>query len=272
MAWSHGHFNPLSAALTLAGVVSFHASVNVLNDYFDFRSGIDLATTPTPFSGGSTILPLKLMAPASVLAMGVFFLVVGVVIGSYFIFQFAFDPLLVAIVVIAALSIVSYSSVTSKLGIGELVVGLNFGPLLLLGTYYVQTNTISFEPIIVGLPLGILTAGILYMNEFPDTDADKSNGRNHLVARWGKAKAAGRFRMLVVSAYLIPMIGVFAGVVSPVALLLLVTLPKARKTVKLLNQHYAKVMELIPGMASMVMTTLFTGVALLVGYLLLGII
>jgi len=120
IAWSHGHFNLLYAVLTVAGVVSLHASVNVLNDYFDFRSGIDLATTPTPFSGGSTILPSKLMAPNSVLGMGVLFLGVGIAIGSYFVYSFAFDPFLIAIVAVAALSVVSYSSVTSKLGIGEL--------------------------------------------------------------------------------------------------------------------------------------------------------
>jgi 1,4-dihydroxy-2-naphthoate octaprenyltransferase len=272
IAWSHGHFNPLYAVLTVAGVVSLHASVNVLNDYFDFKSGIDLATTPTPFSGGSTILPSKLMAPNSVLGMGVLFLGTGVAIGSYFVYQFAFDPFLVAIVAVAALSVVSYSSVTSKLGIGELVTGLNFGPLLVLGTYYVQTRTIAIEPIIVGIPLGILTAGILYVNEFPDTDADKSKGRNQLVARWGKAAAAGRFKALMAAAYVIPVVGVLVGWVSPVALLVLVTLPKARTTVKLLGKSYDKVMELIPGMASMVMTTLFSGLALLAGYILLGLV
>ena len=272
IAWSRGHFNPLYAVLTIAGVVSLHASVNVLNDYFDFRSGIDLATTPTPFSGGSTILPSKLMTPSSALGMGVLFLGLGVAIGSYFFYAFAFDPFLIAIVAIAALSVVSYSSVTSKVGIGELVTGLNFGPLLVLGTYYVQTRTIALEPIIVGLPLGILTAGILYVNEFPDTDADKSKGRNQLVARWGKATAAGRFKALIAAAYLIPVVAVLAGFVSPVALLVLVTLPKALTTTRILSQNYDKVMELIPGMASMVMTTLFSGLALLAGYILLGLV
>lgn len=271
-AWTHGYFNSLYAILTFVGVVSLHASVNVLNDYFDFRSGIDLATTPTPFSGGSTILPSKLMAPHSVLGMGILFLGVGVGIGSYFVYQFSFDPLLIAIVAIAALSIVSYSPVTSKLGIGELVVALNFGPLLLLGTYYVQARAISAEPIIVGLPLGILTAGILYVNEFPDMDADKSKGREHLVARWGKAKAASRFRILIYSAYLVTIVAVVLRLVSPAALFSLLTLPKARTTVKLLSQNYDKVMELIPGMASMVFTTLYTGLALLAGYLILGLI
>lgn len=272
IAWSQGHFNLIYAIFTLIGVVSLHASVNVLNDYFDFKSGIDLATTPTPFSGGSTILPSKLMSPSSVLGMGVSFLGVGVAIGGYFIEQFAFNPVLILIVAIAALSVVSYSSVTSKVGVGEVITGLNFGPLLVLGTYYVQTRTIAIEPILVGLPLGMLTAGILYVNEFPDTDADKSKGRNQLVARWGKATAANRFKALIAAVYLVPVAGVLAGAMSPVALLVMLTLPKALTTVKQLGQNYDKVMELIPGMASMVMTTLFSGVALLAGYIILGLV
>jgi 1,4-dihydroxy-2-naphthoate octaprenyltransferase len=141
-----------------------------------------------------------------------------------------------------------------------------------LGAYYVQTRTVALEPIIIGLPLGILTAGILYVNEFPDTDADKSKGRNQLVARWGKATAAARFKVLMAAAYLVPVVAVLAGAISPAALSILVTLPRARTTVKLVSQNYDKVMELIPGMASMVMTTLFSGVALLAGYLLLGLV
>ena len=155
---------------------------------------------------------------------------------------------------------------------GELLVGLNFGPLLLLGTYYVQTHTITAQPIIVGIPLGVLTAGILYVNEFPDTEADVRNGRYHLVARWGKARAAKRFKALVAVAYAVPIVGVLAGLVTPFALISLATLPKALTTSKLLGQNYDKVQELIPAMASMVMTTLLTGILFVVAYLAVGLI
>ncbi|TMP98087.1 MAG: PAS domain S-box protein, partial [Thaumarchaeota archaeon] len=168
MAWSQGSFNPLYAVLTMAGAVSLHASVNVLNDYFDFTSGIDLATTPTPFSGGSTILPSNLLTPKGVLSEGLLFLSIGTAVGAYFVVQFAFDPVVLAFTGIAVVTILAYSSFLSKWGIGELVTGINFGPLLLLGTYYVQTRTLAVQPMLVGAVLGILTAGILYINEFPD--------------------------------------------------------------------------------------------------------
>ena len=189
IAWNAGSFNIMTAVLTLVGVLSLHASVNVLNDYFDFRSGIDLATTPTPFSGGSTVLPAKELTPTSVLYAGVAFLATGLGIGSYFLYSFSFNPVLIAIIAIAAVSVVGYSPLISRFGMGELIAGLNFGPLLLLGTYYLETRTVAVEPILVGIALGILVAGILYINEFPDTAADRESGRRHLVARWGKARA-----------------------------------------------------------------------------------
>ncbi|HEV2227224.1 MAG TPA: prenyltransferase, partial [Nitrososphaerales archaeon] len=140
------------------------------------------------------------------------------------------------------------------------------------GTYYIQTHSLSLEPLIAGIPLGILTAGILYVNEFPDMDADKSRGRNHLVARWGKAKAARNLKPILAAAYLVPVVGVLLGLVSPFSLLLLIAVPKAITTSRLVSRNYDKVMELIPGMASMVMTTLLTGVLMFGGYVASGLV
>jgi 1,4-dihydroxy-2-naphthoate octaprenyltransferase len=271
IAWATGHFDLFSALLTLAGAVCLHASVNVLNDYFDFRSGIDLATTPTPFSGGSTILPRGLMSPRGVMYLGSLLLAVGLGIGFYFVYESSFDPVLIAILAFATFSIVSYSPLTSKLGIGEMVTGLNFGPLLILGTYYIQVHQLSLVPFIVGLAPGIMTAGILYVNEFPDTDADKGAGRNHLVVRWGKAKAATRLKAILFCAYAIPVAGILAGIVSPFAFVALASVPKALATSRVVSKNYDKVTELIPGMASMVTTTLLTGVLLFVAYLAVGL-
>jgi 1,4-dihydroxy-2-naphthoate octaprenyltransferase len=267
MAWGSGSFNLFYAVLTLAGALSLHASVNVLNDYFDFTSGIDLVTTPTPFSGGSTILPSKLMTPRGVLSGGLIFLSIGTAVGAYFVVQFAFNPVVLAITGIAVVSILSYSSFLSKWGVGELVTGLNFGPLLLLGTYYVQTRTIAVQPLLVGTVLGILTAGILYINEFPDVEADSSRGRRDLVVRWGKQAAASRFKVLLASAYAILVLGVASGLLTPFALLGLLTIPKARSAAKILEGTGGQSPELIPGMAAMVTTTLLTGALLAVAYL-----
>ena len=85
-----GYFNLVHGTLTLIGIVCIHASVNVLNDYFDFKSGIDTATTPTPFSGGSRVLPENLLTPRSVLIGGIILLAIGSLIGLYFLIYLIF--------------------------------------------------------------------------------------------------------------------------------------------------------------------------------------
>jgi 1,4-dihydroxy-2-naphthoate octaprenyltransferase len=267
MAWDQGSFNLLTAILTLIGALGLHASVNMLNDYFDFRSGLDLATTPTPFSGGSRVLPAKALTPNGVLCAGILTLGLGLGIGSYFVYSFAFDPVLVAILAIATLSVVGYSPLISHWGLGEFAAGLSFGPLLVFGTYYLQTHMVAVEPILVGTSLGILVAGILYINEFPDATADQQAGRRHLVIRWGKDKAASRFRILIFSAYGVIVLGVATGSVSPIALVSLLTIPKAWTATSILGMNYDKVMELVPAMAATVMITLMTGLLLLLGYI-----
>ncbi len=272
IAWVNGFFDPLTALLTLAGVVSLHASVNVLNDYFDFRSGLDLAMTPTPFSGGSRVLPAGELKPRNVLFAGVSFLGLGLAIGSYFIIRFAFNPILTAMVVIAGVSVVAYSPLLAGWGIGEFLAGLNFGPLVVLGSYFLQTGRIDLEPLLVGAAVGVLVGCILYLNEFPDVFADTEVGRRHLVVRWGKKRAAERFKWLIVGAYLPIVVGVVSGIVTPLALLSFAALPKIITANRGLNQNYDRVMELIPSMASMVMATLWAGLLLLAAYLIHGFV
>ena len=123
VALKDGYFNPLYAVLTLVGIAALHAAANVLNDYFDYRSGIDIETERTPFSGGSGILPSGKMTPNAVLVEGILLLLVGLVIGLYFIYVSAFNPILITLVVFAGVGIVLYSPIISHVGFGEVLVG-----------------------------------------------------------------------------------------------------------------------------------------------------
>ena len=115
VALSDGFFNLSYGILTLIGVLSLHASVNVLNDYFDYKSGIDTTTTPTPFSGGSRVLPEKLLTPNAVLIAGVVLLLIGSSIGLYFLNVFNFDRILLGIILISVfLRPATADSVTEK--------------------------------------------------------------------------------------------------------------------------------------------------------------
>lgn len=266
VAINDGFFNATYAILTLIGVVSLHMSVNVLNDYFDYKNGIDIATTPTPFSGGSRMLPEKLLTSNNVLTAGIILLALGSGIGSYIAYQLNFPVTLVAIIAIAIISVVGYSKVFAALGLGEIIVALNFGPLLTVGTYYVQAQSISTTSIYIGLITGLLTAGILYINQFPDTTADISKGRNHLVARLGKKKAVTGFKIIIILAYVILAIGVITRILPVLTILGLLTIPKSRTTFKLLDRNYEEIEKLIPAMGNNVKTTIITSSLILVGY------
>ena len=263
-----GYFNLVYGILTLIGIVCIHASVNVLNDYFDFKSGIDTTTTPTPFSGGSRVLPEKLLEPRSVLIGGIVLLAIGSLIGLYFLYIFNFPPLLIALIAIAIITSVAYSPLLSTIGLGEVFVFLNFGPLLFTGVYYIQSGgLISTEAIVIGSIVGLMTTGILYINQFPDTDADKSKGRFHLVARLGKKRAAGIYKYIINAGFVILILGVVTFTIPPTTIIALVTFPKFRVANSILKNEYEKIMELIPAMGNTVMGTIQSGVLLLAGYL-----
>jgi 1,4-dihydroxy-2-naphthoate octaprenyltransferase len=271
VALKDGYFNPLYAVLTLLGVVALHAAANVLNDYFDYRSGIDIETERTPFSGGSGILPGGRMTPRAVLVEGILLLLLGLGIGLYFLYVSAFNPILIFLIVFAGLGIVLYSPLISHVGFGEVLVGLCFGPQLLLGVYFVQTSTLSLEVGLIGLVTGILTAAVLYVNEFPDTRADMKFGRYHVVARLGKERAAQLLKYIFASAYIILAISSVTSIIPLTALIGLATIPHARIAYKVLKVKYEDNIGMIPAMASTVKTAILTGVLLIVAYLIIWI-
>jgi len=269
MAWNRGHFDPIDAILTFIGVLCLHASANTFNNYFDYKSGIDIVTIPTPFSGGSKVLAKKELRPESALKLASGLLAIGSAIGIYLSFMYGW--VIMTLLLISALSIYFYSTKLASWGIGELIVGSNFGPLLSMGVYYVQARIMNLEPVLMGTVLGILTAGVLYINEFPDYDADKSKGRYHIIVRLGKERAAKGFKVLMFSAYVLIVLGVITQITPFITLIGLATFPLAIKASKILDRNYNSTMALIPGMASTIMCTLLTGIILVTAYLIDGL-
>jgi len=275
-AWERHHvFNFLYAVLTLIGTCCLHLSVNVLNDYFDYKSGIDLKTTPTPFSGGSGILPGKLLEPVSVYRAGLLFLALGAIIGVYFTIVRGLPVLI--LLLIGAISVYFYSQKISSWGIGEVFVGLNFGPLMVLGTYYVQMEMVALkplwwlQPLYVGLIPGILTAAVLYINEFPDLFADIAGGRYHIPAMLGKKRAVNGYTALMLTVYTLIILGVAVRIMPIPCLIALASLPIAVKGIRIAREHYDRIVELIPAMASTIMVNVITGFLLTVAYIIHGI-
>lgn len=170
-------FSILNAILIYLGVFCLHSSVDLLNDYFDFKRGIDLRTKKTRFSGGTGVLPEGLISPTRVYLAGIVFLVIGLIIGGFFVFSKGY--IIGLILLFAAISILLYSTKLVNLGLGELFVGIK-GMLIVVGTYYVQTSMIAVEAAVLGVVVGLLSSTVLFVNSIPDIKPDREGGRNTL--------------------------------------------------------------------------------------------
>lgn len=274
MAWFDGYFNPVTAVLAGIGLVLTHAAVNIINDYFDFRSGIDLKVNRTPFSGGSGLLPAKKMTPAQVLWLGLGCLLVAAAIGVYFVITVGW--LLLPLLVVAGLFIILYSPVILKTPSPEWAAGLGLGVLPILGTYFVQTGFYSWHAVLASIPSGILVYNLLLLNEFPDVEADKIGKRKTLPITAGPRKAGFIYSAMMVIMYVwIAGLWIARGLIDgnwingtvPVfTLISLLTLPFALKAIKA-AAHPTDMSKVVPGMASNVMVVLGTQLLLGVGYI-----
>ncbi|MFW6384057.1 MAG: prenyltransferase [Halodesulfurarchaeum sp.] len=184
-----GGFDPLAAGLAFVGLLALHVSINARNEYRDYRSGVDLKTDPTPFSGGSGTLPAGDLDPVAARRLATATAVLGALIGVYFLLTVGL--LLLPILVVGAVSVLFYTSHLARFGLGELFAGLGLGGLPVLGTAFVQVESITVTMVLVSVPATILTFQLLLLNEFPDVAADRAGNRRNLIHRLGRP-AAGR--------------------------------------------------------------------------------
>ena len=178
--------------LTMIAGLLIHIGSNVINDYSDHKSGNDEVNREfvRPFSGGSRVIQLGLLTPLEVLAGATLAFLLSAGIGFYL--AWARGPMILLLGAIGLISGLFYTGGIfnwAKRGIGELLVGLNFGILMALGAYYVQAQSFSWLPVIAAIPVSLLIAAVLYINEFPDYTADKQVGKKTLVVRLGREKA-----------------------------------------------------------------------------------
>ena len=254
--WRTGQIEPVNAFLTYVGVIFLHASVDLLNDYWDHKRGIDSATTRTKFSGGTGVLPEKLLTPRAVYRAGIIFLILGAAIGTYFVLM---KGITVAVILgFAVAAIYFYSTTIVNAGLGELFVAIK-GAMIVLGTYYVQAVTLDVAAALAGTIIGLLSATVLYVNAFPDYAADKSGGRHTLVIILGKKNAAGLLPLFFVAAYGIIITVVLTGYANVHALASLLSAPLAVKASLQLRRSHEELSNVVAVMASTVMYSRVTG-------------
>jgi len=259
--------------LALLAGAFLHMAANVFNDYFDHLSGNDSLNVEfiRPFSGGSRAIQLGMLTASEMLGGAVVFSVSSAAIGLYL--AWAAGPWVLAFGAVGLLSSVFYVGGPIKWafrGVGEMMVGLNFGPLMALGSYYVQTGRVDWSPAVASIPIGLLIAAVLYINEFPDFLADGAVGKRTWVVRLGREKASIVYVLLMAAPYVTVVAGVATGVIPVPTLLALLTAPLALRAVLVARRFHSLSVELAPANSLTIVTHLATGLLLTFGYVLDG--
>jgi 1,4-dihydroxy-2-naphthoate octaprenyltransferase len=271
IAWeTSGQLHLFYFIVTLLGGICLHAGTNVANDYFDHMSRDDDINKEfvRPFSGGSRLIQKGILSPRMVLFGSLILFFSGSIMGLYLVYARGLPILYLGLVgIFCGFFYTAPPFKLSHRGVGELIVGLNFGVLMTLGAYYVQTQRFALEPLFASLATSFLIAAVLYINQFPDYTADKTVGKHHLVVRLGKKMAARGYVLLLAATYLSILLGVLLGIISPATLLGFLTIPQAVRAAGTALHYYDDTPRLIPANAATVMIHLETGLLMSIGYI-----
>lgn len=212
--------------LALLGAILAHIGVNTLNEYSDFKSGLDFKTSKTPFSGGSGALPRNPDKAAAVLIAGVVAVTGCLFIGGFFAWKYGWGIIPIGLTGLAL--IVAYTNWITKSPLLCLISpGLGFGILMVVGTHFAMTGEYSTLSWLVGTVPFFLTNNLLLLNQYPDIQADREIGRYHLPIAWGTGVATAVYAVFVISTIAVILGCVFIGLLPVLSLAALLPMPLA---------------------------------------------
>ncbi|HSV86118.1 MAG TPA: prenyltransferase [Levilinea sp.] len=262
--WRTGAYNPLYSILALVGAIAAHISVNALNEYFDFKSGLDMKTTRTPFSGGSGTLPAHPEKYRIALQIGVATLMITALIGIYFISVWGWG--LLPLGLIGLVVVYGYTTWLTRTPLLCLVApGLGFGTLMVMGTHFALTGSYSWAAFFSSLVPFFLVSNLLLLNQFPDVEADASIGRRHYPIVLRRKGSAVIYVIFLLMTYLAIIASVIAGVLPSFTLLGLLTLVIAIPNAVNVYRNADDLAKLIPAMGMNVILNLLTPVLVAIG-------
>jgi len=263
--YAHRVFSFVNAVAVLFAALLLHASVNAFNNYFDYKSMIDSRTVKTPFSGGVDVLVKGQMKGSSALLVAFICLVIAGGIGVYFFALFFF--ILLPLVVYGTIAIVLYTPVISRIyALSEIVAGSGFG-VMGVGVYVTQTGNLDTYALTVFIPVTILVGLLLFLNEFPDVDADRLGGRRHLVILLGKRRAAVLYVIGTAATYVWIVYSVLLGFAPVSILVALISLPVAYKASRIVMRECEDTSKLVPALGLNVIMILLTILMIGAGFL-----
>ena len=254
--------------LTILGGSLLHIGTNTANDYFDHTSGTDEANYNymVPYSGGSRSIQMGLISAKGMLTVSLVSFALSAVVGVPLIQKAGMDILWLGL--IGFVSGFFYTAppfrFASRKGLGELLIGLNFGPLMVAGSALVQTGKILPEALLAGIPIGLLVAAIVYVNEFPDHDGDKATGKDTLIVVFGLEQARLGYVFLVVGAFVSIIVMALNGTLPTLSLIALPAAYLGIRAVQTLYKYYNDRL-LLPANAGTINMHLLTGFLFCIG-------
>ncbi len=265
LAAGSGHaIDGFALFMVTLGALAAHVSVNVFNEYFDYKVGLDAMTERTPFSGGSGALPAhpEISRHAWWFAWGAF--AVTMLVGVFFVATRGVG--LLPIGLLGLLVVLGYTPwITRRAWLCLVAPGLGFGPLMVLGTYYALTGTYSVTAAWVSLVPFFLVNNLLLLNQFPDVEADRKVGRSNLPIRVGRPAAAGVYAAMNGLAFAVLPLGYAFGVLPMGALLGLLAAPLAAMASARALRNADDIPALIPALGLNVAVNLATPVMMALG-------
>jgi len=264
--WQTGHVSGLDVFLAFVGAVAAHISVNAFNEYYDFRSGLDLKTERTPFSGGSGTLPANPDMAGTTLATAWITFALTAFIGVFFMFirGLALLPLGAAGLIL----IFGYTTwFTRKPFLCLIAPGLGFGPFMVMGTHFVLTGAYTWTAFVASLVPFFLVSNLLLLNQFPDVAADRSIGRKHFPITIGRKNSSYVYGLFLLLTYLTLGGGVFFNWLPAKALIGMVTAAVAVPASIGAYRYHADMEKLLPYMGMNVVINILTPILMAAGLL-----
>ena len=275
IAWvAYREFNLWYFVLVVIGVTLHHMGLNMVDDVFDYLHSVDRlpGEEKNPYTGGSGVLTGGLLSTGQVLSAAIFCYLIGITITVYLTIMIGWPILIFA--AIGIFSSVFYTVPPIRYGyrgFGELSLLINFGPVICLGAFYVQTGSIGWEPFIISLVPGFLMWSMIVINEIPDYEEDRQAGKLNLVVRLGRKRGVILYVAGLACAYAILLLAASFRITPPGVLLGLLTLPVAFSAFRILNENYLDKVKMAPANLATIKVHALTLICLIIGYLAAGV-
>jgi 1,4-dihydroxy-2-naphthoate octaprenyltransferase len=259
----------------MVGVVINHIALNMADDYFDFKHAVDQLKPEekNPYSGGSGTLSSGLIKPTAMFKAFTTCFLITITVGLLLTVTRGLPILLFGLFGVFCSVFYTAPPINfSHYGLGEIGQLINFGTTIGLGSYFVQTQTLSFEAFVATLPMGIMLFSMIVINEVPDYQEDRLAGKLTLVARYGKRSGIKLYIASWTCTYAVIVFGALSGVMPLLTLLALSSTPLVFRSIRTLRRDFEDPIRLAPANFDMIKAHSLTSFCLIAAYSISGLI